>query len=195
MPPRLSFIDRYLPDGRVERQYSNGTTEWRFMQAPDRIAWNDNRGQQGVDILLGNGQVQRHFANGRKDIGQNLGNGVTSWNNGQYITVNETVFPDQMPPAPRAAGGMSGLFVGLGLGWMFGLSANPGSPYDLDPASSEYALYAEYDMWEAEQLRRQQQQTTSDSGSSGDGGYDSSDSGWSDSSSGAGGDFGSDSFG
>jgi hypothetical protein len=154
MPPRLSFIDRYLPDGRVERQYSNGTTEWRFMQAPDRIAWNDNRGQQGVDILLGNGQVQRHFANGRKDIGQNLG-----------------------------------------LGWMFGLSANPGSPYDLDPASSEYALYAEYDMWEAEQLRRQQQQTTSDSGSSGDGGYDSSDSGWSDSSSGAGGDFGSDSFG
>ncbi|MEI6044936.1 MAG: hypothetical protein WCS37_11335 [Chloroflexota bacterium] len=184
-PKRISFIDRLLPDDRVERTYSNGGVEWRVGQAPDRISWVDNQGQQGVDLDLGGGQVRRENAIGQVWLGQNLGNGITSWNGGQYVTVNETVFPEPSLTTSTPLTGIAGIVAGLGLGWLFGLNA---TPYGVSADSDEYLLYAEQEILLQEQARRQ---AVGDSGSGGDGGGDFSDSG-DDSGSG---DFGTDSFG
>jgi hypothetical protein len=184
-------MDYLLLDGSIERRYRDGTSERRTIAGPGRIQWSDNRGRSGVDINLGNGQIQRQFANGQSSFGQDLGNGITSWNGGQYLTINETPLPEQLPPPPEPTRGLGGLMVAMGLGWMFGLSAYANSPYGLDPNAPEYALFAEYEM-QQEQLRRQQ--LTSSSSSSGDGG-DSGDSDWSGDTSSSGADFGTDSFG
>jgi hypothetical protein len=181
-PNRISFIDRLLPDGRVERTYSNGGVEWRVVQTPDRISWVNNQGQQGVDLDLGGGQVRRENVVGQVWLGQNLGKGITSWNGGQYVTVNETVFPEPALPTSTPLTGIAGIVTGLGLGWLFGLNA---TPYGVSADSDEYLLYAEQEALLQEQARNQA------AGDGGDGGGGFSDSG-DDSGSG---DFGTDSFG
>jgi hypothetical protein len=167
-PSRIGYIDSYFPDGTVRRAYSNGMTEKRTLVAPGRIHWLDSNRQEGYDVDMGNGLVKREYADGRVAYGQNVGNGITGWNNGEYVTVNETPLPDtlalyQPPPAPT---GFAAWAIGAGLGGFFGLSAMNYGPYGIPQDSDEYMLYAELE--QEEQLRRQQQQAQS---SSGDGGY------------------------
>ncbi len=194
-PNRFTFVDSLQPDGSIERVYSNRTRERRTVEAVGVIRWSDSNGISGRDIYLGDGRIRREDSRGVASEGQHLGNGVTVWNNGQYLTVNQTALPEPPSPVAPRPGGVGGLLMGLGLGGLFGLSAASGNPFGVDPNSGEYGLYAE-EMARQEQLRRMQQQQgsgyDSTSGSS-DGG--SSDDNWSDNSD-SGGDWGgTDSFG
>lgn len=195
----ITFVDTLLPDGSVERTYSNGVRERRFAVGPGLVEWNDSRGNRGRDINLGRGQVRREEANGQVSFGQDVGNGATIWNNGQYLSVNQTMLPEPpLPSPPPPPGGFGGLLFGLGLGGLIGLSAGGVGPYGVDPESGEYALYAE-DFARQEQLRRQQAAGTSDSTGSGGsdfGGGDTDSNGSDDTGSSSGGwDSGGDSFG
>jgi hypothetical protein len=174
MPGRFGFVDRVLPDGVVERAYANGRVERRVWKAqvPDVIAWSDNAGNMGRDRDLGGGRVERTEANGTVLIGQQVGHGITSWNNGQYVTVNETPLPEPPPPPPTRPGGLAGLLMALGIGGLFGLGGaallRPGD----DVGSAEAMLYDEMAMQEEEVRRaaRQQQAAGSSSSSGSDGG-------------------------
>jgi hypothetical protein len=137
---RVGFVDSLLPDGSVERVYADGVRERRVAQGPGVVAWSDSRGRRGRDTHLGGGRVRREDAAGLVAEGQQVGNGVTVWEGGRYLTVNETPMPDPPPAPPPRPGGLAGLLIGLGLGGLFGLGAGP---HGLDPASGEYALYAE----------------------------------------------------
>ena len=161
---RVSFVDALLPDGAVERAYDTGVRERRVAREPGVVEWSDSRGAQGRDLDLGDGRVRREVAGGVME-GRQVGHGVTVWDDGQLITINETPLPEQLPAMPAAAGGLRGLLLGLGLGGLFGLGAAGANPYGLDPNSDEYALYAEQAL-QQEQLRRAQQAQTATSGAS-----------------------------
>lgn len=152
-------------------------------------------GNRGRDRDLGQGRIERTNGQGGVTFGQQVGNGVTVWENGQYVTVNETPLPEP-PPRPRPSpGGFSGLLVALGLGGLFGLGGaallQPGN----DAEAAEMMLYDEVAMQE-EALRRARQQSGSGSSSGSDGGS-SGDVDWDDDDNGDGGDGGDgvDSFG
>jgi hypothetical protein len=162
---RVSFVDALLPDGALERAYDTGVRERRVAREPGVVEWSDSQGAQGRDLDLGEGRVRREVADGGVTEGRQVGNGVTVWNDGQLITINETPLPEQLPAMPAAAGGLRGLLLGLGLGGLFGLGAAGANLYGLDPNSDEYALYAEQAM-QQEQLRRAQQTQTASSGTS-----------------------------
>jgi hypothetical protein len=167
---RIGYRDSYFPDGAIKRTYSNGIVEKRVLVAPGRIQWLDNNRQEGFDVDMGNGLVKREYANGQVAYGQNVGNGITSWNNGAYVTVNETPFPTApVPYQPPAPSGFAAWAIGAGLGGFFGLSAMNYGPYGVPYDSDEYMLYAELE--QEELLRRQQQQGGGDGGTSSDGGY------------------------
>ena len=163
---RVGFVDTLQPDGAVERAYDTRVRERRVPRGPGVIEWSDSQGGQGRDLDLGGGRIRREDAGGVVSEGQQVGNGVTVWNDGRLITVNETPLPEQLPTVPATGGGLGGLLFGLGLGGLFGLGAVSANPYGLDPNSDEYALYAEQAM-QAEQIRRTQQAQGGASGSSG----------------------------
>lgn len=140
---RIGFVDMLLADGAVERAYSDGRRERRLREAADRVRWSDNVGNEGVDRDLGEGRVRREEARGSVTEGQHVGNGVTVWNDGAYITVNETDLPEPPPPPPPRPTGFAGLLFGLGLGSLFGLSAGAVAAYGIDPTADEYPLYQE----------------------------------------------------
>lgn len=205
---RIAFTDRLLADGAVERTYAGGLIERRVPQGPGAIAWADNRGRSGRDLDLGQGRIRREEADGTVAEGQQVGHGITTWQGGRYVTVNETTLPDTLPPPPPRPGGFSGLLIALGLGGLFGLGASAALAYGLDPTSDEYALYAE--QMAVEEQRRQLAQaqagqaggsnsgtsSSSDYGDSGDtGGGDDRDDWTDDTNDAGGGDFGDDSFG
>src|SRR3954466_141757 len=112
---RIAFIDRPLSDGSVERTYGGGLTERRIAEGPGAIAWTDNRGHSGRDLDLGQGRIRREEATGTVSEGQQVGHGITTWNGGQYVTVNETPLPESLPPPPPRPGGLSGVLIALGL--------------------------------------------------------------------------------
>lgn len=155
---RIRFTDTPLPNGSIERVYSNGVREQRLVQGPGIIAWSDNRGNQGRDLYLGAGRLRREDVKGTVSEGQQVGSGITTWNGGQYVTVNETLLPElplPMPPPPPT--GFTGIVAGMGLGGLVGVSAAA----SLDPNTGEYALYME-EQARQEALRRQQQGTGDD---------------------------------
>jgi hypothetical protein len=137
------FRDAHLPDGSVERRYGNGVTEQRVVRGLDRIEWNDNRGGHGFDFDMGEGVVRRQPDNADASVGVHLGNGVTSWDGGASLTINETPLPDVLPPAPPRPTGLTAVIVGLGLGGLFGLGARWLGPYGISPDAPFYWLYAE----------------------------------------------------
>ncbi len=199
MPGRFGFVDRVLPDGAVERAYDNGRVERRVWnaQVPDVVAWSDNTGNQGRDRDLGQGRIERTDAHGVVLIGQQVGHGITSWNDGQYVTVNETPLPDPPPPPPIRPGGLAGVLIALGIGGLFGLGGAALLRSGDEAGSAEAMLYDEIAMEEEAMRRaaRQQQagQSSSSSSSSSDGGGDGGD--WDDDDDGDGGGDGVDSFG
>ena len=162
---RVSFVDALLADGALERAYDTGVRERRVARESGIVEWSDSQGAQGRDLDLGEGRVRREVAGGGITEGRQVGNGVTVWDDGQLITINETPLPEQLPAMPAATGGLGGLLLGLGLGGLFGLGAAGANPYGLDPNSDEYALYAEQAM-QQERLRRAQQAQTATSGTS-----------------------------
>ena len=188
MPGRFGFVDRVLPDGAVERAYDNGRVERRIWnaQVPDVVAWSDNTGNEGRDRDLGRGRIERTDAHGVVMLGQQVGHGVTSWNDGQYVTVNETPLPEPPPPPPIRPGGLAGVLIALGIGGLFGLGGAA-----LLSRGDEAMLYDEIAMEEEAMRRTARQQQTSQSSSSSDGGGDG---GWDDDDGDGGGD-GVDSFG
>lgn len=182
MPGRFGFVDRVLPDGAIERAYDNGRVERRLWNArtPDLVDWSDSTGNQGQDRDLGRGRIERTDARGVVMIGQQLGHGITSWDDGRYVTVNETPLPEAPPPPPVRPGGLAGVLIALGIGGLFGLGGatllRPGD----DAMSAEAMLYDEIAMQEeaARRAARQGQTGSSSSSSSSDGGSD--DGGWDD---------------
>lgn len=178
-PNRFGFVDRALPDGAVERAYSNGRVERRTWDPaePAVVAWSDNVGNQGRDRDLGGGRVERADAHGNITIGQGVGHGITVWGDSDYVTVNETPLPEPPPPPPARPGGFAGLLVALGLGDLLGFGgAAPAHAAD-DPAAAEALLYDELAM-QQEAARRAARQGQASSHSSGDGGGDGGDSDW-----------------
>ena len=142
-PGRIGFVDTPLPDGAAERVYTDGRRERRVPEAPDRVRWSDSVGNDGSDQDLGGGRIRREEAHGVVAEGQHVGNGVTVWNGGAYVTVNETDVPEPpLPPPPRPTG-FTGLLFGLGLGSLFGLGAGAVAAYGIDPTGDEYPLYQE----------------------------------------------------
>ncbi len=141
-PRRIAFTDTVLGEGAVERVYTDGRQERRVMEARDRVRWSDGAGNTGTDSDLGGGRIRREDARGAVSEGQHLGNGVTAWNDGAYVTVNETQVPELSPQVPRP-GGLRGVLLGLGLGSLFGLGAGAVSAIGIDPAADDYGLYAE----------------------------------------------------
>ena len=197
---RFGFVDSMLPDGMVERAYSNGRVERRSWnpQQPDIVTWSDNTGGQGRDRDLGGGKIERIDAQGSVTTGQQMGHGITVWENGQYVTVNETPLPEPPPrPMPQPSG-FAGLLVGLGLGGLFGLGGAALLARGDDAAGAEAMLYGEVAMQE-EELRRaaRQGQATGNSSSSSSGGGDSGgdSGGWGDDDDNGGDGDGVDSFG
>lgn len=89
----VRYRDELLPDQSVRRIYSNGVTEWRRRLPDGTVAWQDSRGQQGIDELLGEGVVKR-VANGRVFYGKEQGYGRTAWiiDGRPTVTINETSF-------------------------------------------------------------------------------------------------------
>ena len=197
---RFGFVDRVLPDGVVERAYSNGRIERRVWnpQLPDTVIWSDNTGGQGRDRGLGGGKIERTDAQGGVTTGQQMGHGITVWENGLHVTVNETPLPEPPPrPIPQPSG-FAGLLVGLGLGGLFGLGGAALLARGDDAAGAEAMLYDEVAM-QQEELRRvarqQQASGTSTSSSSSDGGSGGDGGGWGDDDDHGGDDNGVDSFG
>lgn len=141
-PRRISFTDTVLKDGAVARIYTDGCREQRIKEAPDRIRWSDSTGNTGTDSDLGGGRIRREDARGAIAEGQHLGSGITSWNDGAYVTVNETPIPESAPQVPRP-GGLRGVLLGLGLGTLFGVGAGSAAAIGIDPAAGDYDLYAE----------------------------------------------------
>lgn len=135
---RIGFTDQVRPDGTIQRSYNDGLIEWRTARAPDRIEWTNSRQDRGVDVDLGGGRVRRETSGGEVSLGQHLGYGVTSWDDGAYVTVNETALTELAPPSPRLTG-LAALLSALGLGWLLlrGAAGVPGFGPD------EYALYAD----------------------------------------------------
>ena len=169
---RFGFVDRALPDGVIERAYSNGRLERRVWnpQSPHIVTWDDNVGNRGHDRDLGQGRIERTDAQGIVTTGQQVGHGITVWENGQYVTVNETPLPESPPPPRPQPGGFSGLLVALGLGGLFGLGGAALLQQHNDAAAAEAMLYDEIAMQEEAARRARQQATSSSSGSSDGGG-------------------------
>ncbi|MFN3374210.1 MAG: hypothetical protein ACK44M_11650 [Chloroflexus sp.] len=89
----VRYRDELLPDESVRRTYSNGVTEWRRRLPNGIVSWQDSRGQQGTDELLGKGFVKR-IANGRVLYGKEQGYGRTAWiiDGRPTVMFNETSF-------------------------------------------------------------------------------------------------------
>ncbi|WP_322512964.1 hypothetical protein [Chloroflexus sp.] len=158
----VRYRDELLPDNSVRRIYSNGVTEWRRRLPDGTVAWQDSRGQQGSDELLGEGIVKR-IANGRVLYGKEQGYGRTAWiiDGRPTVTVNETSF----------GGRLGEVLAMIGLAGMMGAIVWP--PLMLSPE-------------EEEQLRAAAQQNLSSASS----GVDSSTSGWDSDGDGSDSDFG-----
>ncbi len=197
---RRGFVDRVAADGSVERAYGNGRHERRVWdrQVPDAVMWSDNVGNHGQDRDLGGGRIERTDAQGVVTIGQQVGHGITTWDDGRYVTVNETPLPEPPPPPAPRPGGMAGLVIALGLGGLFGLGGaallRPGD----EAGAAEMLLYDEVTAQEEAMRRAARQQQTANTSSSGDGGGSDGGGDWGsddDDDGGDGGDSGVDSFG
>ena len=140
---RVLYSDRLRPDGSVERRYATGVTERRAVKGPGQIEWTDDRGGSGTDFNLGDGNVVRQTATGESLAGRQLGFGITCWNDGARITVNETPLPEREPRVPPPS--LIGRCIsGLGLGGIFGAGSIRAGKRRIRPGSPEFPLYAEY---------------------------------------------------
>ena len=143
---RVSYSDRVVgSDGSVERRYANGVIERRVVAGPGEIAWTDDRGGSGRDYNLGDGQVLRRAASGGSALGRQIGFGITCWNDGARVTVNETPLPERTPepPPPSFLGRCA---AGLGMGSVFRVGAIRVGKRRILPGSDEFPLYAEQAM-------------------------------------------------
>ena len=87
---KITYTDEVMADKTVCRRYSDGRTEWRSRLDRLRVAWRDDRFDEGVDELLGDGILKRTHANGHSEYGREQGFGRTAWQEGRVLTVNET---------------------------------------------------------------------------------------------------------
>jgi hypothetical protein len=159
----IGYTDELLADRSVHRRFSDGREEWRRRGERNVVHWRDNRGNFGVDELLGDGIVKRQYGTGQVVYGREQGYGRTLWGNG-HLTVNRTTF----------GGRMGVVLTAIGAGALLGALVAP--PLMMRP-EEELTL---------RQQQAQQQSSSSDSGGgSGDGGG-SSDSDWDDDDGGSG---------
>lgn len=107
--PQITYQDALLADKSVCRTYSDGRIEWRRRLSDKRVEWQDNRGNSGIDELLGKDIIKRTFANGQVVYGREQGYGRTAWGDG-ILTVNRSSF-----------GGRIGIILaGIGAGMLLG---------------------------------------------------------------------------
>lgn len=143
----INFTDELLADGSAHRRFSDGREEWRRRDERQLVHWRDNYGNSGVDEMLGERIIKRHYATGQVVYGRDVGYGRTTWGDGR-MTVNRTSF----------GGRMGTILAAVGAGALLGAVVAP--PVALSAA-------------EEEQLRQQQRQQAQNSG--GDSGDASSD--------------------
>ncbi len=143
----ITFDDKLLPDGSVERTYSEGRIEWRRRLPDGSVEWHDNSGVRGVDQALGGGIIRRTFQTGRVIYGREQGHGRTAWSDGT-LTHNRTQF----------GGRMGSILAGLGAGVLLGELIAPPESLSLE---EEEAL---------RQAAEEQQRGAEQSGDFGDGG-------------------------